>query len=131
MRDRGGGGGVVALLEAGACLVAELGGELDEQLPRSRLDLDGEAGVPDLRPAGTLSFSGFEQIIPAAVAGNGVALGRTPLVKDLLAARELVAPFKTTADPARAYFAIIAPSAQGRPEVDDFVSWLREEAAKR
>jgi LysR family transcriptional regulator, glycine cleavage system transcriptional activator len=89
------------------------------------------AGVPDLRPAGTLSFSGFEQIIPAAVAGHGVALGRTPLVKDLLAAKELVAPFKTTADPARAYFAIIATSALGRPEATGFVAWLREEAAKR
>src|SRR6266403_148318 len=42
------------------------------------------AGVPDLRPAGTLSLSGFEQIIPAAVAAHGVALGRSPLVKDLL-----------------------------------------------
>jgi len=89
------------------------------------------ARIPELRPAGTLSFSGFEQIIPAAVAGHGVALGRTPLVKDLLAAKELIAPFKTTADPARAYFAIIAPSAQGRPEAADFVAWLREEAAKR
>src|SRR3954468_5379605 len=41
--------------------------------------------IADLRPAGTLSFSGYEQIIPAAVAGHGVGLGRTPLVKDLLA----------------------------------------------
>jgi DNA-binding transcriptional LysR family regulator len=89
------------------------------------------AGIPDLRPAGTLSFSGFEQIIPAAVAGHGVALGRTPLVKDLLNAKELVAPFKTAADPARAYFAIIANSALGRPEANDFVAWLKEEAAKR
>src|SRR5919204_2360851 len=31
------------------------------------------AGVPDLRPAATLSLSGFEQIIPAAVAGPGAA----------------------------------------------------------
>ena len=38
--------------------------------------------IADLRPAGTLSFSGYEQIIPAAVAGHGVALGRSPLVKD-------------------------------------------------
>jgi len=89
------------------------------------------AGIPDLRPVATLSFSGFEQIIPAAVAGHGVALGRSPLVKDLLATKELVAPFKTSADPARAYFAITAPSAAGRPEVAGFVEWLKEEAAKR
>ena len=42
--------------------------------------------IADLKPAGTLSFSGYEQIIPAAAAGHGVALGRTPLVKDLIAA---------------------------------------------
>src|SRR5256712_8160830 len=89
------------------------------------------AGIPDLRPAGTLTFSGFEQIIPAAVAGHGVALGRSPLVKDLLTTKELVAPFKTSADPARAYFAITAKSAGGRPEVAGFVEWLKGEAAKR
>jgi DNA-binding transcriptional LysR family regulator len=87
------------------------------------------AGIADLRPAGTLTFSGYEQIIPAAVAGHGVALGRTPLVKDLLASKELVAPFKSSADPARAYFAIVSKNAEGRPEVADFVAWLKEESA--
>jgi len=84
--------------------------------------------IADLKPAGTLTFSGYEQIIPSAVAGHGVALGRTPLVKDLLAAGELVAPFKSQADPARAYFAIVSKSAASRPEVADFVEWLKTEA---
>ena len=87
--------------------------------------------LTDLRPAGTLTFSGYEQIIPAAVACHGVALGRSPLVKDLIASGELVAPFQSTADPARAYFAIVSKSAEGRPEVGDFVAWLKSEAAKR
>jgi LysR family glycine cleavage system transcriptional activator len=89
------------------------------------------AGIPDLRPAGTLSLSGFEQIIPAALAGHGVALGRSPLVKDLLAEKKLVAPFKTTADPARAYFVIPSRAAASRPEVQEFIEWLKGEAAKR
>ncbi len=84
--------------------------------------------IADLKPSGTLIFSGYEQIIPAAVAGHGVALGRTPLVKDLLAAGELVAPFKSQADPARAYFAVVSKSAVSRPEVGDFVEWLKSEA---
>jgi DNA-binding transcriptional LysR family regulator len=88
------------------------------------------AGIADLRPAGTLSFSGYEQIIPAALAGHGVALGRTPLVRDLLAAKELVAPFKSSADPARAYFAIVSKRAEGRPQVQAFVEWLKKTAAK-
>jgi LysR family glycine cleavage system transcriptional activator len=87
--------------------------------------------IADLRPAGTLSFSGYEQIIPAAVAGHGVALGRTPLVKDLIASGELVAPFKSSADPARAYFAIVSKDAESRPEVGDFVAWLKEESSRR
>jgi DNA-binding transcriptional LysR family regulator len=87
--------------------------------------------IADLRPAGTLSFSGYEQIIPAAVAGHGVGLGRSPLVKDLLASGELVAPFKSSADPARAYYAVVSKSAEGRPEVTAFVAWLRQEAGKR
>ena len=87
--------------------------------------------IADLKPAGTLSFSGYEQIIPAAIAGHGVALGRSPLVKDLMRSGELVAPFKSSADPARAYFAIMSPNAAGRPEVSAFVEWLKGEAAKR
>src|SRR2546423_2232893 len=87
--------------------------------------------IADLRPSGTLSFSGYEQIIPAALAGHGVALGRSPLVKDLLASGDLVMPFKSSADPARAYYAIVARNAAGRAEVIEFVAWLKQEAAKR
>jgi DNA-binding transcriptional LysR family regulator len=87
--------------------------------------------IADLRPAGTLSFSGYEQIIPAAIAGHGVALGRTPLVKDLIASGELAVPFKSSADPARAYYAIVSRAAAGRREVAEFVSWLKQEAAKK
>jgi LysR family transcriptional regulator, glycine cleavage system transcriptional activator len=87
--------------------------------------------IADLKPAGTLSFSGYEQIIPAAAAGHGVALGRSPLVKNLLDSGELVAPFKSQADPARAYFAIISRNAAARPEVAAFLEWLKVEAGKR
>jgi len=85
--------------------------------------------LTDLRPAGSLLFSGYEQIIPAAIAGNGVALGRSPLVREALAAGELVAPFRRSADPARAYFAIVSNNAAARPEVKAFLGWLRGEAA--
>ena len=86
--------------------------------------------IADLRPAGTLAFSGYEQIIPAAVAGHGVALGRSPLVKGLLDSGDLVAPFKSIAEPARGYFAITSKSAASRPEVDDFVAWLKAESKR-
>ena len=84
--------------------------------------------LTDLRPAGNLLFSGYEQIIPAAIAGHGVALGRSPLVREAMSSGELVAPFKRSADPARAYFAIVSGSSSARPEVAQFLAWLREEA---
>ena len=86
--------------------------------------------LTDLRPAGSLSFSGYDQIIPAAIAGHGVALGRSPLVREAIASGELVAPFKRSADPARAYYAVLSKNSAGRPEVADFVAWLKEEARK-
>jgi len=84
--------------------------------------------LTELRPAGNLSFSGYDQIIPAAVAGHGVALGRSPLVRKLLASGELVAPFKRSADPARGYFAVLSRHSAARPEVADFLAWLKEES---
>ena len=86
--------------------------------------------LPKLKPAGTLVFSGYEQIIPAAIAGHGVALGRSPLVRDAIESGELVAPFKRAADPARAYYAIVSRHAEGRPEVAEFLAWLRREAKR-
>jgi len=84
--------------------------------------------LTDLRPAGSLVFSGYDQIIPAAVAGYGVALGRSPLVRKLVASGELVVPFKRSADPERGYFAIVSKASASRPEVADFVAWLKSEA---
>ena len=87
------------------------------------------AGIPDLRSSGNLRFSGYEQVIPAAIAGHGVAMGRTPLVGEALASGELVAPFEGVAQTARAHFAKVARNAASRPEVADFVAWLKSEAA--
>lgn len=93
---------------------------------RSWLEIERLA---ELKPAGRLTFSGYEQIIAAAMAGHGVALGRIPLLNDALGAGELVAPFKRTADPARAYYAVVSPNAQARPEVAAFLAWLKRESA--
>ena len=86
--------------------------------------------LADLRPAGSLTFSGYDQIIPAAVAGHGVAIGRSPLVRKMISSGELVAPFKRTTDPARGYYAVLSKNSAGKPEVADFVNWLKEESKK-
>src|SRR5204862_197667 len=53
-------------------------------------------GIGELRPAGALHFSQYEQMIQAAISGQGVALGRQPLLNDLIESGALVAPFKQT-----------------------------------
>ncbi len=85
-------------------------------------------GQARLRPAGAMHFSLYDQVIQAAIAGEGVALGRIPLIARFLDERSLIAPFAKRYDSPRSYFAIAAPHAAQRPEVVAFVAWLREEA---
>lgn len=90
-------------------------------------------GLADLRPAARLSFSSYAEAIAAATAGQGVALGRRPLVDALLASGQLVAPFGAGIASARAYRLIVDPAAKARPAVKAFEQWLlqacREPAA--
>jgi LysR family glycine cleavage system transcriptional activator len=81
-----------------------------------------------LKPASVLHFSQFDQLINAAVNGQGVALGRSPLLRQLLRERKLVAPFKKTVVSPRSYYIVESASAARKPEVQEFVGWLREEA---
>jgi DNA-binding transcriptional LysR family regulator len=88
--------------------------------------------APMPKPAGMVRFSQTDQVIQAAVAGQGVALGSVPLADDLLRSGRLVAPFgrRTTAPgQARAYYAIVAPRAADRPAPQAFVDWLRAAAS--
>ena len=84
--------------------------------------------LADLRPAGVLHFSSYDQLIQAALAGQGVALGRLPLVGQLMKARRLVAPFAGTIASPRGYCLIVAANAERKPEVAAFTAWIRNEA---
>lgn len=86
-------------------------------------------GAPDLKPAGSLRFRLYDQVIQAAVGGQGIALGRIPMIGEHLRDGRLVAPFPRRYDSARGYFAITAPRAAERPDVAAFMRWLAEEAA--
>ncbi|MEO8849843.1 MAG: LysR substrate-binding domain-containing protein [Casimicrobiaceae bacterium] len=85
-------------------------------------------GAPNLKPAGSLRFRMYDQLIQAAVAGQGVALGRLPLLAEHMRDGRLVAPFAKRYDSARGYYALVAPHAAGRADVDAFVTWLGDEA---
>ncbi len=87
-------------------------------------------GAPGLKPAGALRFTIYDQVIQAAVGGQGVALGRIPMIAAHLRDGRLVAPFPKRYDSARGYFVIVGPRAAERPDVAAFVRWLHDEAAQ-
>lgn len=85
-------------------------------------------GIDHLTPAGSLRFTHFDQVIQAAIDGQGVALGREPLIDRLLRQRKLVAPFRDRYATPRAYYIVRSSHAAARSEVQAFSDWLQEEA---
>lgn len=83
-----------------------------------------------LEPKRWLYFGYAYQIAQAALAGQGVALVRLPLVADSLASGDLVEvlPGMRLGSP-MSYWLIVAPHSQTRPEVQAFCAWLTAQAA--
>jgi DNA-binding transcriptional LysR family regulator len=92
-----------------------------------------EAKAPNVRGKGAAYFSHYEQAIRAARAAQGIALGRLPVIDLLLADGELVVPLEGASVvtlPDRSYWLIMPPGHEGKTELDFFVAWLREQAAR-
>jgi DNA-binding transcriptional LysR family regulator len=87
-------------------------------------------GLGELQPAANLRFTNYSEVMPAALAGQGVALGRSPLVREALRDGTLVAPFRRQAASTRAYFLVAAPRSAARSEVARFVAWVVDEAKR-
>ena len=84
--------------------------------------------LSDLKPAGTLRFSHYDQVIQAAIDGSGVAIGRSPHNVRHLREGLLVAPLGREARLSfGTYFVLIARRSIDRPVVAKFVAWLRDE----
>ncbi len=67
-------------------------------------------------------------VVRAALAGDGVALGRSRLVEDDLAAGRLVKPFNISVKAKRSYFVVSTEVAASRPRVKAFREWVLQEA---
>ena len=67
-------------------------------------------------------------VIGAALAGQGVAIGRLPLVAALLREGQLVTPFAGSGQSQRGYYVLAAPQAQANADARDFIAWLHAEA---
>ncbi len=85
-------------------------------------------GYPGLKPAASMRFDNYEQMIQAAVGGQGVAMGIGRLVSGLMGQGQLVAPFCASTIGSRAYFIIRSALTGDRPQVRAFVDWLVAEA---
>ena len=85
-------------------------------------------GKEDLKPAAGLRFSNYEQMIQAALSGQGVGMGIGPLVARLLEAGQLVAPYPRSSIGAHAYYVIGSSLTGARPHVQAFIDWLIAEA---
>ncbi len=68
-------------------------------------------------------------VIQAAIAGQGVALGRSVLVADDLRAGRLVKPFDISLPAEFAYYVVCPQATSERPKIKAFREWLRKEAA--
>ena len=85
-------------------------------------------GHPGLKPAASIRFDSYEQMIQAALGGQGVAMGIGRLVSGLIDRGKLVAPFCKSVTGSRSYFIIRSANTRTRPHVQAFVDWLIEEA---
>ncbi|RZL87219.1 MAG: LysR family transcriptional regulator [Variovorax sp.] len=85
-------------------------------------------GLTELRMKATLRFTQYTDAVGAAVAGQGVVIGRMPLLRELVESGRLVAPFGEGAASHRGYFIETSRRAATNPDAQDFVRWLRAEA---
>ena len=84
-------------------------------------------GIAGFVPQSTLTLDQYDQVVQAALHGQGIALGRMTLVDQYIRDKRLVAPLGKAQRVGRAFHAIFARDAQSRPEVRQFVDWLQRE----
>jgi LysR family glycine cleavage system transcriptional activator len=84
-----------------------------------------EHGLSTLQPKRWLYFNYSYQMVQAALTGQGVVLARLPLVADSLANGDLVEPLPgQRMDSPIAYWLVVGPRAEQRPQVKAFSQWL-------
>ncbi|MEO1533295.1 MAG: LysR substrate-binding domain-containing protein, partial [Pseudomonadota bacterium] len=87
-----------------------------------------EAGYADLTPERWIEYDASSLVIAGALAGQGVALGRSSLVDEHLRAGRLVRPLKVELPSDFAYYTVTSRAGAERPRVRAFISWLKAEA---
>ena len=86
-------------------------------------------GVEPFVAANTQTFDQYDQVIQAALHGQGVALGRMTMASAYLREKRLVALFGRGQQLARGFHIVHSKTTGDREDVRQFVEWLREELA--
>ncbi|TCW80478.1 LysR family transcriptional regulator [Burkholderia sp. SRS-46] len=87
------------------------------------------AGLGDARPKGVLRFNQYDQVIQAALAGQGIALGRLALVAPMLADGRLTLLGPHGCAPRNGYgYWLFQRDAAPRREVAEVRDWIRAQA---
>lgn len=116
---------------AGASLREEVLLELDDpiQLPWLQWsDWLEAAGNGAIKPRAYLRFNQYDQVIQAALAGQGVALGRRALIAGMLDEGRLVADMAAPVGQSDYAYWLIRPEPSTRPEIQLFADWIIGEA---
>lgn len=87
------------------------------------------AGVPKLRPSGSVAFNQYAAAMRAAVDGQGVALATQGLVAELLSEGRLLAPLPQRFANPRSYYLLLSPRSAELPAVAAFRRWMESQAA--
>ncbi|WP_169570128.1 transcriptional regulator GcvA [Sneathiella limimaris] len=85
------------------------------------------AGVSGVDPKRGVSYNDSSMVLSAAMAGQGVALGRSTLAAEDLKAGRLVKPFDIELKGDSCYYIVCPLEAVGRPQIVAFRNWLFEE----
>lgn len=86
-------------------------------------------GLAGTAPRGTLRFNQYDQVVHAALAGHGVALGRLPLVASMLADGRLVALADIDDKSSPFSYWLIRRSSGLSPAGLVLAEWIQEQAA--
>jgi LysR family transcriptional regulator, glycine cleavage system transcriptional activator len=85
-------------------------------------------GLAELRMKNSVRFTQYADAVGAAVAGQGVAIGRLPLLAEMLKDKRLVAPFGRGAASQRGYYIVLGEAGRRNADAQAFAAWLRAEA---
>ena len=89
-----------------------------------------QAGCPDLESTGSIQFDTLILALQFAQQGDGIALGRSCLVADLIQTGSLAAPFDLAVATGEAFHLVYDENSMSHPQAALFRDWLLERALR-